>query len=272
MNLLLVADLHYSLKQFDWLLSVAEEHDAVVVAGDLLESASLVPQHAQIVVVTEYLRRLSEMTQVFVCSGNHDLDAEGPGGERFAGWLLGVAGVVRDGQAVAIGDTLVSCFAWWEGAETRAAIAAQMARDSARRTEAWLWVHHAPPRDSAVSWGGKRSFGDRELSAWIAEFSPTVVLSGHVHQAPFVSGGRWVDRIGGTWVFNMGQQLGPSPAHVVVDTDVGGAVWISLQGRERIDLRSGDAAPEPVADLPEWLTVAGRTRSGARVPARPGAA
>ena len=109
MNLLLVADLHYTLKQFDWILSVAADHDAVVIAGDLLEVASVVPQDAQIVVVTEYLRRLSEMTRVFVCSGNHDLDVEGPGGERIAGWLagLGVAGVVRDGQAVAIGDTLV---------------------------------------------------------------------------------------------------------------------------------------------------------------------
>ena len=120
MNLLVVADLHYALKQFDWILSVAPDHDAVVIAGDLLEVASVVPQDAQIVVVTEYLRRLSEMTRVFVCSGNHDLDVEGPGGERIAGWLagLGVAAVVRDGQAVAIGEMLFSCFPWWEGAET----------------------------------------------------------------------------------------------------------------------------------------------------------
>ena len=90
MNILLVADLHYALKQFDWLLSVAEDHDAVVIAGDLLEVASVVPQAAQILVVTEYLRRLSEKTRVLVCSGNHDLDVEGPGGERFAGWVAGL--------------------------------------------------------------------------------------------------------------------------------------------------------------------------------------
>ena len=41
---------------------------------------------------------------------------------------LGVAAVVRDGQAVVIGEMLFSCFPWWEGAETRTAIAAQMAR------------------------------------------------------------------------------------------------------------------------------------------------
>jgi Icc-related predicted phosphoesterase len=263
MNLLLVADQHYALKQFDWILSVAADHDAVVIAGDLLETASIVPQDAQIVVVTEYLRRLSEITQVFVCSGNHDLDAERPGGERIAGWLagLGAAGVVRDGQAVAIGETLISCFPWWDGAETREAIAAQMARDAARRTGAWIWVHHAPPSDSPVSWGGKRSFGDQALSGWIAEFSPTLVLSGHVHQAPFVSGGRWVDRIGDTWVFNMGRQLGEAPTNVVIDTEAGGAAWFSLAGPEWISLRGRDVAPDQIADLPDWLTAADRTLS-----------
>ncbi len=137
MNILLVADLHYALKQFDWLLGVAEDHDAVVIAGDLLDAGSLVPQPAQILVVTEYLRRLAARTRVFVCSGNHDLDAEGPDGERFAGWLarLGIAGVVRDGQAREVGDTLVSCFPWWDGEAAKAAIAAQMRRDAASRRD-----------------------------------------------------------------------------------------------------------------------------------------
>jgi Icc-related predicted phosphoesterase len=263
MNLLLVADQHYALKQFDWILSVAADHDAVVIAGDLLDTASIVPQDAQIVVVTEYLRRLSEITRVFACSGNHDLNAERPGGERIAGWLAGpgVAGVVRDGQAVAIGETLVSCFPWWDGAETREAIAAQMARDALRRTGAWIWVHHAPPGNSPVSWGGKRSFGDQVLSDWIAEFSPTLVLSGHVHQAPFVSGGGWVDRIGDTWVFNMGQQLGEAPSYIVIDTEAGGAAWFSLAGRERIALGGRDAAPELITELPDWLRGADRAPS-----------
>ncbi|MFO1210153.1 MAG: metallophosphoesterase [Amaricoccus sp.] len=258
MNILLVADQHYALKQFDWILSVAEDHDAVVIAGDLLEVASIVPQSAQIVVVTEYLRRLSEKTRVFVCSGNHDLDAEGPGGERFAAWLagLGIAGVVGDGEALPVGDALFSCLPWWEGDATRAAIDAQMARDAARRTGTWVWVYHAPPADSAVSWGGKRSYGDRALSGWIARYAPTLVLSGHVHQAPFVAGGRWVDRIGDTWVFNMGQQLGEAPACIVIDTEAREAVWLSLAGAERIDLHDPAAAPKGMTELPGWLRAA----------------
>jgi Icc-related predicted phosphoesterase len=274
MNILLVADLHYALKQFDWVLSVAVDHDAVVIAGDLLETASVVPLDAQVVVVSEYLRRLAGITRVFVCSGNHDLDAEGPGGERFAGWLagLGVAGVVRDGQAVMIGDTLVSCFAWWEGAETRAAVDAQMVRDAARRTDAWIWVHHAPPQGSPVAWNGRRSHGDAALSDWIARYSPTLVLSGHVHEAPFVEGGGWVDRIGGTWVFNMGHQIGEAPAHGVIDTGRGQAAWFSLGGRERVDLCEPGARPQPITELPDWLTVAGRGASPAAGFGAPGAA
>lgn len=261
MNILLVADLHYALKQFDWIMSVAPDHDAVVIAGDLLETCSIVPQDAQIVVVTEYLRRLSGVTRVFVCSGNHDLDAEGPGGERIAAWLasLGVSGVVRDGQAVMIGDTLLSCFPWWDGAATRASIAAQLAADSMRRTGAWIWVHHAPPSGSPVSWNGMRSYGDQALSDWIAEFLPTLVLSGHVHEAPFVAGGGWADRIEDTWVFNAGQQPGDAPTHVIIDTDAGGAAWFSLAGRERVCLRARDSAPERITSLPDWLTAAGRS-------------
>jgi Icc-related predicted phosphoesterase len=274
MNLLLVADLHYALKQFDWILSVAADHDAVVIAGDLLETSCFVPLDAQIVVVTEYLRRLSEMTQVFACSGNHDLDVEGPPGERVAGWLtgLGISGVIRDGQTVAIGETLVSCFPWWEGTATREAIAAQMAQDAARRTGNWIWIHHAPPRDSPVSWGGKRSYGDQELSAWIAEYLPTLVLSGHVHQAPFVSGGRWVDRIDSTWVFNMGQQPGEAPTHVIIDTEAGAAAWFSLAGRERISLRDREALPEAITDPPDWLTAGDRASPPAAGPSMPGTA
>ena len=49
MRLLLVADLHYTLRQYDWLLSRAAEFDAVVLAGDLLSIASPVAIEAQIV-------------------------------------------------------------------------------------------------------------------------------------------------------------------------------------------------------------------------------
>ena len=51
MRLLFVADLHYELKQFDWLMAHAAEFDAVIIGGDLLELGSALEPDVQIVVV-----------------------------------------------------------------------------------------------------------------------------------------------------------------------------------------------------------------------------
>ena len=76
MRILLVSDLHYTLKQLDWVASVAGEFDLVVVAGDHLDIASIVEPDAQIAVVLEYLSRMAAKTTVVACSGNHDLNAQ----------------------------------------------------------------------------------------------------------------------------------------------------------------------------------------------------
>jgi len=59
-----------------------------------------------------------------------------------------------------------------------------------------------------------------------------VVLCGHIHEAPFRNGGSWVDRIGRTWLFNAGHQIGDVPARVEIDLAAGEARWISLAGEE----------------------------------------
>lgn len=259
MKILLVADLHYALKQYDWIVAVAREFDAICIAGDLLEIASPVPVDAQVVVVRTLLARLAARSRVLVCSGNHDLTDEDAGGERVAPWIadLGEIDVVADGECLPLGDTLLSVFPWWDGPATRGLIAAQLARDAARRAGEWIWVYHAPPAGSATAWGGRRHYGDEDLTRWIAEYRPTAVLSGHVHLAPFVADGSWADRIGETWVFNMGQQLGPVPAHIVLNTRTREALWFSLEGRQHLLMGGGAAAPVPLADLPDWLTAGG---------------
>ena len=50
MRLLVVADLHYSLPQYDWVLGVAPDFDLVIIAGDHLDLSSIVDVRAQIVV------------------------------------------------------------------------------------------------------------------------------------------------------------------------------------------------------------------------------
>ena len=54
-RILLVSDLHYTLRQFDWVVERAPAFDLVVLAGDQLDISSTVALDAQIVVVLHYL-------------------------------------------------------------------------------------------------------------------------------------------------------------------------------------------------------------------------
>lgn len=272
MRCLVTADIHYSLPQLDWILQVAPGFDLVVLAGDLLDIGSLVDLDAQIVVAQTYLRRLSAATRVIVCSGNHDLDRRGPDGEKTAGWIeeAGAETVTGDGGSLAWGDTLFTICPWWDGPLARERLERQLEADSARRPRRWIWVHHAPPRGSPTSWSGSRSLGDEAVEAWIARFQPDLVLTGHIHQSPFVREGSWADRIGPTWVFNAGHQFGAPPAHVILDTEEDQALWVSAMGAQVVDLSLPLSRPiPPLQALPEWLT--GPTDPGPS-PASPGAA
>jgi Icc-related predicted phosphoesterase len=235
---LLVSDIHYRLKQLDWIVSVAPGFDLVVIAGDHLDIASAVAIEAQVAVTLKYLERIAGTTRLVVSSGNHDLTGRTPEGEKVAKWMSRVErlGILADGGSVAIGDTLVTVCPWWDGPATRVGVARQLAADAARRVGRWIWVYHAPPSGSPTSWNGTRHYGDADLVGWIAEHRPDLVLCGHIHQSPFREGGSWIDRVGDAWVFNAGCQIGPVPAHVVFDTDAAEATWRSLAGSERARL------------------------------------
>src|SRR6267154_666172 len=88
MRILFVADLHYTLKQFDWLTANAGNYDLVVIGGDLLDLGSALDFDVQIVVVEKYLHRIRQETRLLVSSGNHDGDSRNAANESVAGWLL----------------------------------------------------------------------------------------------------------------------------------------------------------------------------------------
>ena len=245
MRLLLVSDLHYALKQLDWVYGVADQFDAVVIAGDHLDISGIAAVEAQILVVLKYLRRLQGKTRLLVSSGNHDLDRKNADDERVAGWIspARLPGVALDGDFIEIGDTAITICPWWDGPIGCAAVGRLLARDAERRARRWIWVYHAPPDESPVSWAGSKHFGDVELLRWIREYQPDVVLTGHIHQSPFRKGGSWADRIGDTWVFNAGRQIGPCPTHVIVDLEERRAMWFSLAGDEVVQLDEPLARP-----------------------------
>jgi len=261
MRLLVVADLHYSLPQFDWLVSAAPHFDLVVFAGDALDISSMVDFRAQIVVVQKYLSILCGLTRVVLCSGNHDLDERNAEGEKISRWIRDARqlGVVCDGESIAINDTLLTVCPWWDGPIVQKSIVEQLSTAAQARLRRWIWIHHAPPANSATSWGGSRYFGDVELVGWVNRFKPNIIVSGHVHQSPFVRNGSWYDRLGETWVFNVGHQFGRPPAHMVLDLDGERAFWQSAAGAEMINLGDPLQRPaSPITEPPDWLRSLGR--------------
>lgn len=262
MKCLFVSDLHYTLKQLDWVDRVGDRFDLVIISGDHLDVSSAVSLDAQVVVTLKYLRRLHAKTKLLVSSGNHDLTARDAANEKVPLWMSRVRqlGVPADGDYIDVGDTTFTICPWWDGPVAREQVGEQLARDARRRGKHWVWVYHSPPDESPVSWGGQRHFGDADLVQWIHQHQPDMVLCGHIHQSPFRNGGSWVDQIGHTWVFNPGRQIGPIPTHIVVDTGAQRASWFSLAGNQFVPLDRPLAGPP--AELQEMVGSGSRSEPG----------
>jgi Icc-related predicted phosphoesterase len=239
MRLLFVADLHYSLKQFDWLLAHAREYDTVVIGGDLLDLGSALDADVQIAIVEKYFRLLRQHARMVVCSGNHDGDSRNAADESVAEWLRSAhaEGLHVDGDGFDLGDTRITVCPWWDGQLSCKELEALLERETLRVSGRWMWIHHAPPDGAKTSWTGRKFAGDGALRGWIDRFQPDMVFSGHIHNSPFYEAGSWIDRIGRTWVFNPGRQIGPQPTTITLDLATMTAEWNSQEGRSVRDLR-----------------------------------
>ena len=238
MRLLLLSDLHYGLRQYDWVAEAAPDFDVVVIAGDMLDLRSVVPIPAQTTAIAAQLARIGARGILAAASGNHDLDDRDAAGEKAATWLQGSrsAQVHVDGDSLVVGRTVLTICPWWDGPAGRQELEDRLKIESELDMETWAWVYHAPPAGSRLSWDGRREYGDDVLSGWIERFEPDFVFAGHIHQSPFVDNGGWAERVGRTWVFNPGRQPGPVPAHIVLDLEARRATWSSIEGRETVDL------------------------------------
>ncbi len=232
MRLLLASDLHYRLPQFDWILKQANDVDVVVLAGDLLDLSSAVPLEAQIVVLQRFVAELSGRTTVAVGSGNHDLTSRNTHDEKAAAWIEAMADdAVVDWASIDLGDVRLTVCPWWDGPETRLDVERLLAEHAEDRPTTWVWVYHFPPAEAAVSWIGSRHIGDPDLNTWISRFAPDLVLTGHIHNSPFVEGGSWLAHVGDCPVLNVGAQPGPIPPHAFIDIADGSASWWSPYGQ-----------------------------------------
>jgi len=242
MRLLFVADLHYTLKQFDWLLTHAHEFDLTVIGGDLLDLGSSLDPDVQIAIVEKYLNLLQADARLVVSSGNHDGDSRNAANESISTWIQDSRAdrLHVDGDSIDFGNDLITICPWWDGEVSRGELEKQIEREADRLKGRWIWIHHAPPEGSKTCWTGRKFAGDEALRQWIDRFQPDIVLSGHIHNTPFYAEGSWIDRIGRTWVFNPGRQIGPEPTRIVIDLDAMTAEWMSIEGNSVRDLSAAN--------------------------------
>ena len=150
MRILLTSDLHYKLRQYDWVISAASNFDAVVIAGDHIDAFSPVPGIVQIAALSASFTAVSRASRLMLCSGNHDLNARNHAGEKTADWLDGLrtAAVAVDGDTVTVADTLFTVCPWWDGPYARA----EQKLESASRQRRGRWsgsiTHHLKVRSA----------------------------------------------------------------------------------------------------------------------------
>ena len=237
MRILATADLHYALRQFDWVHEHLERYDLLLLAGDLLDLSSPVDLDVQTMVIQKYLRRFASRRTLLSSSGNHDIQDILPSGERAATWMeeLSALALKPDYDSYAKDGVVFTVCPWWDGPETRAKTAKILEGDAAKPKTTWIWVHHNPPSNTPIAWTGTESAGDDVAMEWIKTYQPDFVFSGHIHNAPFYAAGGWQTRIGKSLVFNAGKQPGSEPSRIVLDLTMRQATWHSFEGTEEVN-------------------------------------
>ena len=110
---------------------------------------------------------------------------------RLHGWLSGSDGVREFQFDPALRSPTIA-----EGLEALATLAPAAST---------VYVLHSPPRDTVCDVTATRQHvGSRAIRAFVETRQPRLVLSGHIHESPRVSGA-WRDRVGDTPVVNPGQ-------------------------------------------------------------------
>ena len=242
MKILLTSDLHSCSFWYDWLLDQSTRVDLIAIAGDLIEAFATGNHSEEIRVVELCLGKIIVAgCPVAICSGNHELFLRKTirvpemlltALSRLGELILpipktpnhplflqdGSTRIVKKGTESIIVTTIpyrievgwgtdIPGFHLWEaGRKLREEMGCP-----------WIVLHHVPPRDTQV--GGTR--GHFSVAKTIGRFQPDFVISGHLHDQPFLKGGAFCDRIGSTLCLNAGQVHPKSsriPNHIILDT------------------------------------------------------
>ena len=175
MKILHASDLHFDKAKFDQILNL--EFDVCCISGDLID-ASQKDIAGQKAWVRQWLEDFKG--QIFVCSGNHDVD-----GSDDAAWMR-APNVYADGDIKTFKGIKFGCVPY-------------LCTDILDFAECDLLLTHTPPAhtQTSVEWG--RDFGDKELYRALkySLMKAKIILCGHVHDPSLR-----VDKIGNCKVYN----------------------------------------------------------------------
>lgn len=202
MNILVAGDLHFNIEQFRWLEKHKESYDCLCLTGDFLDKHSdqLYQFQQQTDWVCKWMLELNK--QIFVCSGNHDLDEFGE-----CDWLNNIKSstICSDNKTERFNGIRFGCIPYLGG-------------NLSDFYGCDVLLTHVPPLKTATSRtmvsGMYRDFGDEELYHALKErfVTPCYIFCGHVEK-PLATR----DRISGVEIINPGAERGASvPNHEII--------------------------------------------------------
>src|SRR5271165_322308 len=148
MKILVSADLHYRSHWFHWLSEQARE-------------------------VSRWIRELSKVTWVAVCSGNHDNAGRQILADRAPvyDWLVSLGRepkIITDGVTQVVNDLIVTTVPYHCSKEQKSVWLDRGFTIRRQRGNQWLVLHHVPPK-TYLSWFLRRGSGSRRTSG------PTII-------------------------------------------------------------------------------------------------
>ena len=239
MRILVVSDLHYRLPHYDWLVGPRPTSTPSPSPATSPTSSARCRTTSRPSSSRNYLGLLAERTAVLRRLRQPRPRRPRAHGEQVAGWLrrLDHDGAARRRRVASTSATPGSRSA--PGGTARSP-ARRSARSSPRRPStgpragSGSTTRRRRARRCATTGGVSSPTTTSRTGSRSTE--PDVVLCGHIHQAPWAEGGSWHARLGDTWVFNAGKQIGPVPPHITLDTEAGTADWFGVFESETLDL------------------------------------
>ena len=260
MRLLLTSDLHCDGTKLQWLIESAPAHDALLVAGDLLDifsNAGFAEQKSKIIRWKSSV--LARERALAWCSGNHDFfhgdrtpmsDAtplwmrESPATRMFVpdgeSWLIETPGgrfaVTTLPWPLHCGDLMIN------GCRTNFIDFTTKLLRSGKRLQVeecvpWMVVCHEPPGNTPLA--ANYTAREADFARMIIEAAgPDFSLHGHIHE------GFWICQLGKTVCFNSGQSAaGEVPHFVLLEWRAPGdytAIWHGAGRVLRAEAKPGD--------------------------------